>query len=196
MPCGPATLELTTEKTLREFVASMSDLPWLDTQLDGILGTDVLKHYVLLVDFVDGAVSLYDRSERLPTNRGVLLQTGPGGSLLIGADFATASQTRGRAMFLIDTGNEFDVSLPAEHESALNGLPRRVIPGRAVGSARDVALYVLPMFTFAGNEHADTLAEILPHGYTYGLIGLGILEHYTMLLDLTGAKVWFKLKTK
>lgn len=177
----------------------------LGRHLDGIVGYDVLTHYVVRLDFDRKALSLYTNIADADTtgytgipfefNRGVMIPRFP-----ISITLANGETFTGRVMF--DTGNAATllVSTPfALFHDFDNKLGKTIVTkGRGLSAETVDKLAVIRHMSFDGFDFGRMMIKLTVNpqakpadGYL-GILGIDVIKHFNVILDYADKKIYLK----
>jgi len=152
---------------------------FIDRPLHGILGMNVLRHYVTLIDFEESTVTLLkpdslDHPEFGPSV-GMIGRAG-------GAYEITAKGFGNEVRLLVDTGDHGSGSLPMETFSAAvrdRGVPTAPTLELSLAGCREIASCRVDTFRLGHYTHEGTIMN----GSRIPTLGLGVLSDYTVAFD-------------
>lgn len=176
--------------------------------IDGIIGYDILKQYVVEVDYDDGVLRVFDRDGYVPSDRAapheVAFLLGNVAQPCVVGEITLPEGGVVSGMFVLDAGAGADVVLNSpfvrEHDlvSRLGASDAGSVAG-VTPVESPVAKSVLPSFTFCGFSLSDvpvtlnqgTTGFLAGEGYA-GVIGNRVLSHYNIAYDYAGAVVYLE----
>ncbi|MDP3658402.1 hypothetical protein, partial [Phenylobacterium sp.] len=153
----------------------------MPTPIAGVIGADVLSHYVIDIRFAPCRLAVWRKGEA-PTVRSRLSLPlrKAGGRPIAEAAVSDGTRTR-RGRFILATGQDLAVRLDERNASVPTATdPKELYPG-GIGAAR------LSELSFAGDLISEQLAGLLPAGAVprgvEGVIGAPILASHAWRFD-------------
>jgi len=172
--------------------------PFFGRAPDGILGYDFLKQYVVVLDYENRAVEIYDPAsyDRDGTDRGIALDTSSR-QPYVTAVVVTADGRRAEGRFLIDTGSSDAVNLNtpfAERHSIGESTPRVLkVRGRSIGGETSALLTRVAALELGGVRFSDPVASIVEDAVDRaGQISGETLRRTTITFDYSRNRVFLK----
>jgi hypothetical protein len=165
-------------------------------RIDGILGSDLLRHVKVSIDFYPGSAK-FETDAALPDGASVV-RLSPEHNL-----YSVAAKVQGLPVnFLLDTGASTSViSWPAWFSITSDWKPRAVLDGfRSSGSSGASLLALIPSISFGRASvrnlplrvQSETSTGILAKGNVAGLMGTDLLQHFIVTLDLGNDRLFLK----
>lgn len=173
--------------------------PFSCYKADGVLGYNILKDSVVLIDFVENEVTISDSIPPYIGNLGYV----PVGFLFNGhgAPILNAWHDFGNIEVLLDTGSNTGLNLQApELQAAIDelGYEGHQIKGgitqyAAAGAKNrgNSKLYYLNNLRFGRLKMSNTPTVIGPDN-TASLMGIELLKQYNVIIDFKSSIAWFK----
>ena len=184
--CDPTVVMATATRKADRLAITSADLPGIPDTVDGLLGFDFAKLFV--VQLGPDRFSLFNPEEFHSDERSYPLKPNAAG-YFVDVSIETVSHGTVEISLEIDTGNIYDLSLPPM-DAVLDGSPKVDLTGTNASGAENVPLYMVASVRFAGQVFASSNVALLPAGYPFGLIGMGILDNYIVTLDYSQHRMW------
>ncbi len=166
--------------------------------IDGILGTDILRRFIVKIDFSSGLVE-FESKAPLPVDAAVI-KLEPVDDMYYVPLTLQGTPTR----LLLDTGaNSTSISSHAWSRITAHWQPLSVLNGvRSTGSTEDAQFALVPTISMSGASSRDVPLRIQPQTAQGlfgeadfdGLLGSDILQQFNVTLDLTNNNMYLSHK--
>ncbi len=172
--------------------------PFFGRTPDGILGYDFLRRYVVVLDYENHAIEIYDAAsyENVGPDRGIVLDTSSRQPYVTAA-IVTADGRRAEGRFLIDTGSSDAVNLNtpfAERHSLGESTPPALkVRGRSIGGGTAGLLARVSALELGGMSFSQPIASIVPDAVDRaGQISGEVLRRATITFDYSRNRMFLK----
>jgi hypothetical protein len=172
-------------------VTDLSNLTSDDgTHIDGILGSDFIRRFVVTLDYQDLRITIADPSSFEFTGAGAVLPVVfHGGWPYVPARVAVPGYEGEQAEFLFDTGSSDAVDDPAILRT--NGPTRKIRTGVGLGSAAGQGVIGRGLYFQLGDYRlkGPIVACCSPHKEHLRMIGGEVLRRFTVIFDYTRQRI-------
>jgi predicted aspartyl protease len=183
---------------LRDFDMLSSDLASLSqgigVPIDGVLGSDVLRHFTVKIDFSSGSAQFWTDATIPPGGIAVKLQP------IHGLYFVSIIVQGAPVSLLLDTGtNASIVSSHAWSEITMHWHPQSMVAGvRSTGGSEGTTFALIPTINIGNATSRNVPFRVQPTtsgglfrdaGFN-GLLGSDVLRRYIVTLDLANDRMY------
>ncbi|WP_158799518.1 FKBP-type peptidyl-prolyl cis-trans isomerase [Pedobacter sp. L105] len=177
----------------------------IGSKIDGIVGYEILNHYVTQIDFDHKKISLYNQIKEADTtgytgipfefSKNILIPRFP-----ISITLANGETFTGKVMF--DTGNSFSliVSTPFnkyhDFDSKLGEV--LVTKGRGMNAETNDQIAMIKKMAFDGFDFGQMAIRLTVNpqakpgdGYL-GILGIEVIKHFNVIMDYANKKIYLK----